>query len=377
MGGVGEIAASLRDAYRRIGIEVRVVTTGRSAGGEEGVVRLGGGPGVLGSVSAFLPFILGRVDLLHVHHASVPGLYLAKALLGRRMPPVVTTFQCSSREEMRQVRARTAGPGFRVRPNAREYLYKYVTGPLHCLADRLAMRTSDAVTAVCETCLEDCRRSGGVPPGGLWKVPNGVDTDRFRPGAGGEEVRRRFGLGEAFLLLYAGAFRMRKGVHDLFPALREIAGSRPDCRLLLVGGGRGYEGPLREMARGLGVADRVVLVPPVENPDLPSFYDAADVVVIPSLFEGLPLVLLEAMAMARPIVATRVDGIREVVRDGVTGVLVPPGDPSAIARGVEVIACDRAGALRMGRAARRCVEDHYSWDRIARRYIEIFARNSR
>lgn len=373
-GGVGEIAAALRGAYQRLGIQVSVVTTGRRADGEEGVVRVPAGPGALGGTSFFLPLLLGKVDLIHIHQASVPGLYLAKALLGPRLPPIITTFQCSSREEMRQVRSRTTVRGLRVGPRPREYIYKYLTGPLHCIADRMAMRLSDGVTAVSRSCLADCRRAGASPPWGLWRIPNGVDTRRFRPASGGGEVRRRLGIGKGLLLLYVGTLRMRKGIHDLFPALREIHRTRPDARLLVVGGGRGYEASLGSLARRLGVQDRFILVPPVENESLRPFYDAADAVIIPSLFEGLPLVLLEAMAQARPIVASKVDGIGDVLEDGVTGYLVPPADPGAIARRVEGIARDPVAAAAIGREARRRVEALYSWDAIALRYLEIFPR---
>ena len=374
VGGVGGVVAALRDAYRRMGVKVIVVTTGKQAREEDGVVRIGSGPVALGGASLVLPLFLRRVDLLHVHQASAPGVYLARALLGSRLPPVVTTFHASSREEMRQVRGRRVCGGVTVRPNAREYLYRYLSGPLHRAADQMAARLSDAVTAVSESCLSDCRRIGGGPRWGFWRIPNGVDAGRFRPGAGGDRVRERLGLKDHLVLLYVGTFRLRKGIHDLLVVLREVARARPDVRLLIVGGGRGYEGPLLSLARRLDVQDRVILAGPMENESLPPFYDAADAVLIPSLFEGLPLVLLEAMASARPVVATRVGGIPEVVEDGVTGTLVPPGDPMAMARAVQSVASDPKGASRMGGEARKRVEALYSWDVIARRYLDLFER---
>ncbi|MCZ6602194.1 MAG: glycosyltransferase family 4 protein [Planctomycetota bacterium] len=370
IGGVGEVVASLRDAYRRKGHEVTVYTTGTAADREEGIVRLGASPALFGGASLLLPLRFRSLDLLHIHQASAPGIYLARAALGNRRPLLITTFHASSREEAWQVRGRILPDGIRVRPVLREYLYKYFTGPLHALADRIAVRLSDAITAVSRPGLRECERMGGDPPAGFRWIPNGVDSNRFRPG-GGKAVRERLGLNGAPILLFVGAFRMRKGLHDLLAALREIRRTRSDVRLLVVGSGRGYEKPLLEFSRRLGVEDRIVLSGHVRNCDLPPYYDAADAVLIPSLFEGLPLVLLEAMATARPVVATRVGGIPGVVEDRVTGHLVEPGDPIAMARRVEEIVGDPKRAARLGEEARRRVKSLYSWERVADRYLAI------
>jgi glycosyltransferase involved in cell wall biosynthesis len=336
LGGVGEVAASLRDAYEALGAEVTLIR-----------------PGVPGRGAR-------RMDILHVHQALAPWVYLLRALPGRR-PVVITTIHASSREEMRQVRPRRIGGGRWIRPRPSEYLYRFVTGPIHRLVDGMAIRLSDAVTAVSG---ED----------GWERVPNGVDAARFRPGAGGEDLRRRLGLGPGPVVLYAGTFRLRKGLHHLMVAFERIIRDSPRARLLVVGGGRGYEPSLRSLARDLRIDRHLVMAGIVENRDLPPYYDAADCVAIPSLFEGMPMVVLEAMASARPVVASRVGGIPEVIQDGVTGRLVPPGDPDTLARCIGGVLSDTEGSRRMGQRARKRVRDLHSWDRIARQYLAIAER---
>ena len=147
-------------------------------------------------------------------------------------------------------------------------------------------------------------------------------------------------------------------------------------RSALVGGGRGYERGLRRMARSLGVAEAITFAGPREHDELPPFYDAADAVALPSLFEGLPLVLLEAMAAARPVVATAVGGIPDLVEDGRTGRLVAPGDPAALAAALAGVAADPEAARRLGAAARERVVEGNSWEAIARRYLHVIGRST-
>jgi glycosyltransferase involved in cell wall biosynthesis len=327
------VAVALRDAYEALGAEVTLIPSG--------VPRRG----------------TMQMDLLHVHQALAPWVYLARALPGED-PVLITTLHASSREEIHQVRPRPIGGGRRVSPRPPEYLYRFVTGPLRRIIDAMAVHCSDAVTSV----------SGRD---GHRHVPNGVDADRFCPGSGGEDLRERMGLGADPVILYVGTFRVRKGIHHLMVAFERILRDFPRARLLIVGGGRGYEPSLRSLGRDLGLQHNLILAGPVENRDLPPYYDAADCVAVPSLFEGMPLVVLEAMASARPVVASRVGGIPDVIEDGVTGHLVPPGDTDALARSILGVLSDPEGAHRMGELAREHVRDRHGWDRIAREYLAI------
>jgi glycosyltransferase involved in cell wall biosynthesis len=123
----------------------------------------------------------------------------------------------------------------------------------------------------------------------------------------------------------------------------------PDARLLVVGDGR-LRATLERRVKELGIAHSVLFAG--FRADVPRVLDAVDVLVLPSLYEGMPLTAIEASAMAKPVVATAVDGTPEVIREGRTGRLVPPRDPAALSRALGALLRDPAGAQRLGCAGR-------------------------
>jgi len=134
------------------------------------------------------------------------------------------------------------------------------------------------------------------------------------------------------------------------------------------------DGPLRseleDMIEELGLAENFVLAGFRE--DIPEVLAALDVLVLSSLREGLPMILLEGMAMARPVVATDIEGISEVVEHNRTGILVPPKDPQALAEGIITLLRDRDKARRMGQAGRKRVEERFSVEEMVRRTQEVY-----
>src|SRR5205085_1812414 len=135
----------------------------------------------------------------------------------------------------------------------------------------------------------------------------------------------------------------QKGHAYLFDAWPAVVREFPDARLLVVGDGS-LRGTLEQRARGLGITGNVVFTG--FRSDVARVLDTIDALVLPSLYEGMPLTAIEASAMARPVVATAVDGTPEVVEDGVTGYLVPPAEPEALARSLVRVLADRDRASR-------------------------------
>lgn len=167
----------------------------------------------------------------------------------------------------------------------------------------------------------------GVSPDDIDIVPNGIDRDVFKP-ADRAQARLELGLEPSGkLALYVGHLKETKGVHDLLHAFRRVGAEQPDARLVLVGGGPG-SADARALARQLGVTATFVGERPHDS--IPRWLAAADALVLPSWNEGMPNVVLEALACGRPVVATRVGGIPEVVK-GDAGALVNPRDPKALA----------------------------------------------
>jgi UDP-glucose:(heptosyl)LPS alpha-1,3-glucosyltransferase len=200
-------------------------------------------------------------------------------------------------------------------------------------------------------------------------VPNGVDTDRFRPPTPAERAaaRERAGVPDGALhLVFVGHEPDRKGLYLALAALADL----PGVRLTAVGGTADVVAAVRRRAAGLGVADRVA-TPGVADP-LP-YLTAADALVLPSAYEANALVVLEALACAVPVIATPVGHAPAVVRDDVTGYLVERS-AAGVLRGVRALAAlDDAGRDRL-RAGARAVALEHTWDAVAARYLEVLAR---
>ena len=209
--------------------------------------------------------------------------------------------------------------------------------------------------------------------GARWAViPSGVDPDRFTAAPSAREAKASLGLDPARPVVGAvGRLEERKGHdHILNAGWRMLAmanGLRP--QLLIVG-----DGPLRatleRQALALGVADSVCFTGGVGDVRVP--LAAMDVFVLPSQAEGMSNALLEAMAARRPVVATAVGGTSEVVEDERTGVLVPPLDPTLLARAVLGLLSDRPRAQRLAEAGRQRVVEHFSAGAMVRRLEELY-----
>jgi len=207
-------------------------------------------------------------------------------------------------------------------------------------------------------------------------VPPGVDHRVFHPD-GRERSRRRLGLEGHRVLLFAGRIQPLKGVDLAVGALAAL--DDPTAVLLVVGGPSGVDGDrevvrVREQVRHLGLGGRVRFVPPQPHARLADYYRAADVCLVPSRSESFGLVALEAAACGTPVVAAAVGGLRSLVVDGETGVLVEGRDPLAYAAPVERLLADPSAAARMGRAA-AAHSLRYSWSvaagRLRRSYADL------
>ena len=247
---------------------------------------------------------------------------------------------------------------------------RYYAGKLQRrLALGAAARLSGAVVGVSAACATDLEETLRLRRGAVRVVPNGVPVPR------GERapVRRELGLGDADTLLVAvGNLYPVKGHIVLLRALALLAERGRASGLTVAIAGRGREeAALRDFARQAGIEGRVRLLGYRE--DVGDILAAADIYAMPSLSEGLPLALLEAMAVGLPVIASRVGGIPEVVTDGEDALLVPPGDPAALAAAIERLAEDEALRAQLGNSARRKAERDYTLDAMLDRYEAIYA----
>jgi glycosyltransferase involved in cell wall biosynthesis len=188
-------------------------------------------------------------------------------------------------------------------------------------------------------------------------IPNGADPSRFEVGPS-PELRRRLGLDSSPVLLYLGRVVPEKGCDDLIRAVAALSEPRP--RVLIVGpGAHGAE--LAALAATLGVG--MVHVPGVEHEAIPDYLALADVFVLPSRHqEGMPFTLVEAMLAARPVIATAIGGVPDMLFDGVSALLVAPGDVPALSGAVRRLLADGPLRRRLAAAARDEARGRYSLD---------------
>ena len=232
----------------------------------------------------------------------------------------------------------------------------------------------DLVLATCSAEVDELTELYDADPSRLTLVPCGVDASMFRP-VDRKEARRALGLPDKPTVVYVGRLVPRKGVDILVEAFallpREL-----DTQLVIVGGEPGGSleaARLSTFARELGVAERVRFAGNRPQEDLHRYYGAADAAVSVPHYEPFGMTPLEAMACATPVVGSRVGGIKTSVADGETGYLVPPKNPEALAGRLLRLLSDPALKLRLGRAARRRIEEHYTWKRVATLAADAFS----
>jgi phosphatidylinositol alpha-1,6-mannosyltransferase len=211
----------------------------------------------------------------------------------------------------------------------------------------------------------------------LRQLSPGVDVDRFTPHVDGSPVRERYGLDDAPVVVCVSRLVPRKGQDVLVAGWSQVLARHPRARLLLVGGGPAEAGLRRSVAQR-GHEGSVVLTGGVPTAELPAHYAAGDVFAMPCRtrrrgldVEGLGMVFLEAAACGRPVVAGTSGGAPETVREGVTGHVVDPRSPSAVARVVAELLDDPARARAMGAAGRAWVEERWSWTTIGETFAQV------
>ncbi len=248
----------------------------------------------------------------------------------------------------------------------------YEGGRLRMLGYRLTNGLVDHVTIISQAAADRFVREGIVPASLLEVVPNGVDTERYQsvPPGTRERLRQSLGLGAEFAWLAVGRFEAAKDYPNMLRAFARVREEQPGAVLLLVGRGSLQAGT-EALAAALGLEGQVRFVGTRE--DVPEFMTVADGYVMSSAWEGMPMVLLEAAAAGLPIVATRVGGNQEVVRDGDTGFLAPPGDDAALgAAMLRLMALPETERRAMGAHGHDHVRQHYGLGRVVDRYEAVY-----
>lgn len=289
-----------------------------------------------------------RVDILHTH-LRFSNVYGRLAALIAGTPAVVTSLHHLDY---------TYWPATRWRQRGWKAL------------DRATARfVNKGFIAVSAAVRDDYTHHFGIA--GIDVLHNYLDVAGFAPTIGADPGERRAEFGwsnKDFVLVTVARLAREKGQRHLLHAMAAVVRSVPEVRLLLVGEGPD-EGDLRRLVAGLGLEGAVAFAG--NRSDVPALLAMADVFVFPSVSEGLGIAVMEAMAAARPVVASRADGIQELVTDGADGLLVPPANPEALAHAVVALHGDPERRRRLGEAARRTAIERFD-ARAGVRRLEAF-----
>lgn len=287
-------------------------------------------------------------DVVHTHtwYTNFAGA-LAKRIYGCRLVATV-----HSLEPLRPWKREQLGAGYE----------------LSSWMEKEGLEACDAVVAVSREMKRDILKCYDIPSSRVTVIHNGVDPQKYHPREGSKTVSN-FGIRTPFVL-FVGRLSRQKGVFDLLDAMEYMP---EDTTLVLVTGKPDTPAIEEDLRRALSSRGHVVWIPEMlQDPDLVGLYNEAAVFACPSVYEPFGIINLEAMACETPVVATRVGGIKEVVVDKETGFLVPPGDPVRLGRAITRLLEDPPLAARMGKEGRRRVLQHFTWDRIAAKTLELY-----
>lgn len=238
--------------------------------------------------------------------------------------------------------------------------------------ERLASRWCDKMIFISQPLLDWGLKENIVRREDTVKIYSGIQLAHFRPADRDEEnrIRRKWHLGpEDAVVGIVSKLWEGKGHATLMEAVKKLAGDIRDVKLVIVG--EGYlRSALEETAQRFGLGDRVLFTG--FQMDVSEIIAAFDVAVLPSFFEGMGRVILEAMAMAKPVVASRVGGIPDLVEDGLNGFLVPPGNADALAAAIRRLLTDEALARKMGIAGREMVDEKFSADMMVQSIEAVY-----
>lgn len=289
-----------------------------------------------------------RAELIHIH---VPHAFIPKG--GNR---IVSTFHVVWAEYSEAMEHQHPISLF-------DFQFPRLSRQLIRTERQLALM-SGAVIAVSQSVKKQLVARYGIDPEKIHVIHNGVNIDLFRPSASRLNI-----------ILYVGRQTAHKGLPYLLEAFAKFVQDHKEYRLVIVGERLegGVDVSLVRLAKRLGIADKVQFAGRIPDTDLQSILGRARCLVLPSLAEGLPLTVFEAMASETPLVATNVGGIPEVVQNGHNGLLVPPGKSGALALSMDRIVSDAKLRDTLVKGGKKTCRE-FSWDKVAQKTLEVYKR---
>jgi glycosyltransferase involved in cell wall biosynthesis len=323
LSGEGELSAVLREA----GIPVVCLGAGRKRHGLR----------VVWELSKRLAKLRPTILQTFLYHANIAGRLAGKAA---RIPLIVSGIRVAEKR-----------------------------GPLRLWFDRATGWMIARHICVSQDVAAFSAARGGLPVAKIRVIPNGVDAARLAEAQPADLTQFGIPAGSR-TLLYVGRLDPQKGPFVLMAAVRELLPRYPEVHVLVVG-----DGPLgvklRAWATKVGLSERVHFIG--RRNDVPSLMRAAEIFVLPSLWEGLPNVVLEAMAAGVPVIASRVEGISDLLVDDRTGIVVPANSSAALVEAIDRLLSDPQHAHQMAHSAQHYVREQFAWDHVVEMYGAVYA----
>ena len=303
-----------------------------------------------------------KADVFEAHTVSGYGLLKTISKQGIKKP-FIHTIHGVLADEYEQAK-KNGYQSFRGR------IANYFMGRLAKLELETA-QNADLIVTISNYSLEKIKQFYKVDEAKVRIVPNGVDVAKFQPFADREATKRQFGLGDEPCVLFVGSLIPRKGLPFLVEAAKKIVKERRETKFLIVG-----EGPMKNQLvnslKTANIADNFMFLGNLKDDKLSAIYNCADVFALPSIQEGQGIVLLEAQACAKPIVAFNIGGVNEAVRNGETGLLVKLGSTDEFADALLKLISDKSLQEKMGANGRRFVLENFTWDICAQKMLNVY-----
>lgn len=254
-------------------------------------------------------------------------------------------------------------------PPLKELFFKYINCPIHIVGDWLMAKFSDVVIACSKQTALDCEKDYKIKKNKLVVIPNGADNIHMD-----SKIQKSIAFKFSKPIVgYFGTFRSRKGIGVLLKAVEKLKKKYPNITLILAGDGV-LTVQIKALTKKLKLSNNVKILNNIDNQSIGSYYKICDCVAMPSLYEGMPLVMLEAMAVESIVVASSVSGIPEIIKNGINGFLVPPNNPDLLADQLQmVIELSDKKRKKIKLNAYKTIRDKHSWDYITKKYIKLFS----
>jgi len=359
IGGVGTVVSYIHHGLKVSGHQSRVLTAGSLFKDIADVIPIARSPAGFVLNSWRYSKLVREADVVHFHHGEALGLVLAIRLLRIRTPTILTVHVSvkSLGRSLSPFRLR----GYLLGTGDRMPIFRRLGMRVRTLLDWSMASLVEIVCFISKSAASDVMGPGrtrmarviynGVPPAQTTSSPVPI---------------------EPVELLFVGTYSNRKRVLLLPFVMAEVKKRRPTCRIRVIGFNPEQHPELLRLLDDLGLRAGFVFEGVKTSEELPPFYCAAKVLLVPSVYEGLPMVILEAFQYGLPVVATRISGHPEVVADGENGYLVPLDDPEGMASAALRILEDSQMGEQMGACGRAAVRQHFSIDRQLREYLELY-----